>query len=84
MLYRRYGDLPALHGVFASLAAAAAGLVIATAIQMVAASIKRRLRPQHLVAVLTFVAVGVLRWPLLWVMVVVAPLGIAIAWWERK
>jgi hypothetical protein len=31
-----------------------------------------------------FVAVGVLRWPLLWVMAVIAPLGIAVAWWERR
>jgi chromate transporter len=84
MLYRRYGDLPALHSMFASLAAAAAGLLIATAVQMVAATIKDRLRLQHVVAALIFLAVGVLRWPLLWVMVVVAPLGIAIAWWERK
>ena len=84
MLYRRYGDLPALHGVFASLAAAAAGLLIATAVQMVAASIKGRLRLQHVIAALTFIAVGVLRWPLLWVLAVIVPLGIALAWWERK
>jgi len=84
MLYRRYGDLPALHGMFASLAAAAAGLLIATAVQMAAASIKGRLRLQHVVAALTFLAVGVLRWPLLWVMAVIVPLGIAVAWWERR
>jgi chromate transporter len=83
-LYRRYGDLPALHGVFASLAAAAAGLLIATALQMVAATVKNRLRPLHVVALLTFLAVGVLRWPLLWVMAVIAPVGIALAWWERR
>src|ERR1700722_4489692 len=83
-LYRRYGDLPALHGVFASFAAAAAGLLIATAAQMVVATVKNRLRLQHVVAALTFLAVGVLRWPLLWVMAVIAPLGIAIAWWERR
>ncbi len=84
MLYRRYGDLPALHGVFASLAAAAAGLLIATAAQMVTASVKARVRPTHIVAAATFVAVGVLRWPLLWVTVVVAPIGVALAWWERR
>jgi chromate transporter len=84
MLYRRYGDLPALHSVFASLAAAAAGLLIATAVQMVAASIKGRLRLHHAVAGLTFVTVGVLRWPLIWVLAVIVPLGIVLAWWERK
>jgi chromate transporter len=84
MVYRRYGDLPALHSMFASLAAAAAGLLIATALQMVAATVKDRLRLQHVVAALTFLAVGVLRWPLLWVMAAIVPLGIAIAWWERR
>jgi hypothetical protein len=29
------------------------------------------------------VAIGVMRWPLLWVMVVLAPTSIAIAWWRR-
>ena len=84
MLYRRFGDLPALHGVFASLAAAAAGLLLATAAQMVGASIKARLRPTHTVAAATFVAVGVLRWPLLWAMAVAVPVGVALAWWERR
>jgi chromate transporter len=83
MLYRRYGDLPALRGVFAGLAAAAAGLLIATVTQMIGATLKHRLRPTHVVAVLTLVAVGILRWPLLWVMAVLTPLSVALAWWER-
>jgi chromate transporter len=84
ILYRRYGDLPALRGVFAGLAAAAAGLLIATVAQMVGATIKRRLRPAHAVAALTLVGVGVLRWPLLWVMAALTPVSIALAWWERR
>ena len=84
MLYRRYGDWPALHGVFAGLAAAAAGLLIATATQMVVATVKGRLRVEHAVVGLTFLAVGVLRWPLLAVMAVIAPLGVALAWWRRR
>jgi chromate transporter len=84
MLYRRYGAMPEMHSVFACLAAAAAGLLIATAAQMVGASIKARLRPTHIVAALTFVAVGVLRWPLLWVMAVAAPVGVVVAWWEQR
>jgi chromate transporter len=84
ILYRRYGDLPGLHGVFASLAAAAAGLLIATSVQMIVASVKGRVRPGHVLAAATFVAAGVLRWPLLWVMAVAAPIGVALAWWERR
>jgi len=84
ILYGHYGALPALHGVFASLAAAAAGLLIATSTQMVVASVKARIRPGHVLAVATFVAAGVLRLPLLWVMAVAAPVGVALAWWERR
>lgn len=84
ILYRHYGALPALRGMFASLAAAAAGLLVATATQMVRATIKDRLRPAHLVTLATFAAVGVLRWPLLVVMAVLMPASVALAWWKRR
>lgn len=83
ILYRHYGALPALRGMFASLAAAAAGLLMATATQMVRATIKDRLRPAHLVTLATFVAAGVLRWPLLLVMAVLMPVSVGLAWWRR-
>jgi chromate transporter len=83
-LYRHYGELPALRGVFASLGAAAAGLLIATAVQMTRATIKDRLRPAHVVAAVTFVAAGVLRLPLIWVMAALIPVSVALAWWERR
>jgi chromate transporter len=84
ILYRHYGALPALRGMFASLAAAAAGLLIATATQMVRATVKDRLRPAHLVTAATFLAAGVLRWPLLWVMAALLPVSIALAWWRQR
>ena len=84
ILYRRYGELPELRGVLAGLAAAAAGLLIATSVQMIRAMVKSRLKPGHIVAVVTFIAAGVLRLPLLWVMAVVIPVSIAFAWWERR
>jgi chromate transporter len=84
VLYRRYGELPALQGVLAGLAAAAAGLIISTSIQMAHAMVRARLRPGHLVAVATFVAAGIFRLPLLWVMAVLVPISIAFAWWERR
>jgi chromate transporter len=33
---------------------------------------------------LTFVAIGILRWPLLAVFAVLGPIGIAYAWWEAR
>ena len=84
MLYRRFGDLPALRGMFVGLAAAAAGLLIATVAKMVGATVKGRLKPAHLIAVATFVTAGVLRWPLPWVVLAVMPVSVALAWWERR
>src|SRR5690242_13776531 len=84
ILYRHFGALPVLRGMFASLAAAAAGLLVATATQMVRATFKNRLRPAHLVTAATFLAAGVLRWPLLWVMAMLLPVSIALAWWQRR
>jgi chromate transporter len=84
ILYRHYGALPALRGMFASLAAAGAGLLIATAAQMIGATVKGRLRLTHLVTAATFVAAGVLRWPLLWVMAVLLPVSVALAWRQRR
>jgi hypothetical protein len=46
--------------------------------------VKNRLAAGHIVAAVTFIAAGVLRVPLLWVMAVVIPLSIAFAWWERR
>ena len=34
--------------------------------------------------ILTFVAIGLLRVPLLWALAMLAPLSIAIAWWIRR
>src|SRR5882762_3786904 len=84
ILYRRYGELPELRGVLSGLAAAAAGLLIATSLQMIRAMVKNRLTAGHIVAVVTFGAAGILRMPLLWVMAVVIPISIAFAWWERR
>ena len=51
---------------------------------MIRVMVRSRLKPGHIVAVVTFIAAGVLRLPLLWVMAVVIPISIAFAWWERQ
>ncbi len=84
MLYRRYGDLPELRGMLSGLAAAAAGQIVATAVQMAEPMAKSRFGPGHLVAVVTFLGAGVLRLPLIWVMAVMIPLSVGCAWWERR
>jgi len=63
------------------MSAAVAGLIVATAVKM-ARAMPRRIAPICLLA-LAFAGVGVMRFPLLAVMVFVAPIGILLAWRER-
>lgn len=83
-LYRQYGTLPELRGMLIGLSAAAAGLFVATAVQMAEPLVRRRLGPEHLIAVAAFAAVGILRLPLVSVLVVLLPLSIGLAWWVRR
>jgi chromate transporter len=79
-LYGRYGELPAFHGGLTGLAAAAAGLLISSAVQMAEPLFRRRLYPAILLVTATFVAAGVLQLPLLWVIAVLVPISITVAW----
>jgi chromate transporter len=83
-LYARYGDLEILRGPLAGLAAGAAGLVVAMAAKMLMPLIRERDVSAILFALAGFVAVGLLRLPLYWVVVVLAPLSIGWAWWRLR
>src|SRR5215472_1914185 len=83
-LYTRYGELPRLRGILAGLAAAAAGLIIATAARMAEPLLRRRPKPAHVIAALSFVGIGVLHYPLPWVLALLVPLSIAVAWAESS
>jgi chromate transporter len=80
-LYARFGDAGVVRGAFAGISAAAAGLVIATAVKMA-----RALWPRPIAlgfGLAAFGAVGVLRWPMIAVLLVLAPLSVAAAWRRR-
>jgi chromate transporter len=79
MLYTRYGSLPESRGALTGLAAAAAGLLIATSVSM-AETLPRQGLGAVLVAVAALVGVGVLQWPLLAVLVVLVPISVARVW----
>lgn len=83
VLYARYGDAEALQRVLAGVAAAAAGLILAIVAKMLQ-PLLREGAAALAVAAAAFVAVGVLRLPLPWVLVVLAPISIALAWWTRR
>jgi chromate transporter len=82
-LYGRFGDIGRIAGAVTGLGAAAAGLVAATAARMALPLIRRRpLRAAPFIGV-AFVAVGLMRWPLPWVLAVLAPWSVAVAWRTR-
>jgi chromate transporter len=83
VLYARYGEADAIQRVLVGVAAAAAGLLIATFVKMVQPLLREGAAPLAVVAA-AFVAVGVLRLPLPWVLLVLAPVSIALAAWARR
>ncbi len=83
MLYERYGDVEIVRRVLSGVAPAAAGLLIATALKM-ATPMFRSFGPAPVVVLATAFAIGLMRWPLLAVLVVMVPLSIGLAWWPRR
>jgi chromate transporter len=74
VVYEHLRDNPVVGHLFAGLAAAAAGLLLAMAVKMIMPLRKRPV--QILMAALCFIAVAVARLPLLPTMLVLAPLSI--------
>lgn len=84
LTYARYGSAHGIAGALAGLSAGVAGLMIATALRLGEPIFKQRLGPEPFVAAAAFVAIGILRLPLLPVLAVLAPASIALAWWMRR
>jgi chromate transporter len=83
VLYRQYGDVHAVRGALAGMAPAAAGLLIATAAKM-AAPVFRGRGPAPVIVLAVAVAIGVLNWPLPYVLLVLTPLSIALVHRSRR
>ena len=79
-LYAHYGDVPLLRRALVGVAAAAAGLILATVAKMARPLFRRGSIAAPLVALVTFVAIGLLQWPLPLVLLVIVPISIALAW----
>ena len=81
-LYGRFADIPEVRDALGACAAAAAGLVLGTAIKM---TIKLKLtRPALLFGAAAVVASGLLNVPLLLTVGVLIPLSLAVNMWLRK
>ena len=82
VLYQHYGALAQVQQALTGMSSVAAGLLLATVIKL-AMVLPRRWRP-WLFGVLAFGGVGVMRWPLLWVMIALAPWVVFAEWREQE
>ncbi|WP_445503259.1 chromate transporter [Microvirga sp. G4-2] len=78
--YTRYGDLPAVASTFRGIASAGAGLVVAMAIK-IAWPVLRSGRTIT-IAALVFVAIVILKVPLVWTLAAMAPVSLVWIWWK--
>ena len=83
-LYARFGDIEALSRVLTGVAAAACGLIAATAGKLAEPLVRSGAKSAWLIILAAFVMIGLVGWPLPWVLLGLAPLSIALAWWERR
>ena len=81
ILYAHFGDLEMLGRILSGIAAAAAGLLIAMVAKMAAPLFKRFGWPP-VIAIVAFIGVAFMHWPLPVVFLALAPVSIALAWFR--
>jgi len=82
-LYRTFSDIEVLRAILVGMAASGVGTTLAMGIT-VATRFPRQTVP-ILIALVTFVTVGILRWSMVPVVIVLIPVSIILAWWlERR
>ena len=84
MLFEGISDVPAAQGALRGMGAVAAGLITATGLKLIAAFHNNVMgvRICWALAAITFVAIGLLRLPLLWVLLVLG--GLSSVWAYRQ
>ena len=80
-LYARFGQLSVIHGILSGISAAAAGFIIAVGIRL--AKPHRGRLWSIVFGGAAFAAMGLFRFPLVYVLLVLSPPSIAIAWWNQ-
>ena len=83
-LYTSFSDSELLHDALAGMGAAAAGLILSMVAKMATPLFERSAGVPLAFAILAFVCVAVLQFPLVLVLLVVGPLSIAAAWWKIR
>lgn len=82
VIYGRYGDVETLNRILTGIGAAAAGMLIAIAAKMIAPLLRKGLHWAPAVALVAFVCVALLQFPLPLVFLALAPFSIALAWFK--
>jgi chromate transporter len=82
VLYHRFGALATVQGSLRGMGAVAAGLILMTGIKL-AQSQPRTVRGL-VFGLLSLAAVGILHWPLGWVMLVLIPSALAVEWRAQR
>ena len=83
-IYAHYGDVPALQRTLLGVSCAAIGLFLAVIYRMMTPLLKRRDPIEMTLLVAVFIAIGLLRLPLIWVLLVAIPLSIAVTYAIRR
>jgi chromate transporter len=82
-LFLRYAAIPEVSHAMGAVAAAAAGLVIGTAIRMAGPVLSKDWVLAIPIGLGTLLAAGFLHWPLIVVLLVLGPAGVGLAWLRR-
>jgi chromate transporter len=80
VLYAQFGELALLSRILGGIASAAAGLLIAVVGKMALPLFTRNVGWPAGIAILAFLGVAIMQWPLPYVFAVLAPVAVAIAW----
>ncbi|WP_022720503.1 chromate transporter [Rhodopseudomonas sp. B29] len=83
-LYVHFGELGALRRALGGVACVAVGLLFAVSFKMLVPLLRRRDPVAVLLLAAVFVAVGLLRWPMPWVLAVAIPGSILVTWLRRR
>jgi chromate transporter len=82
-LYNHYGEIDALRRSLAGVSCAAVGLLIANVLRMMVPLVRRRDVAGVATLVVTFVAIGLMRWPMPLVLLAAIPISIAVTFVMR-
>lgn len=83
-LYVHFGELGALRRALGGVACVAVGLLFAVSFKMLVPLLRRRDPAAVLLLAAVFIAVGLLRWPMPWVLAVAIPGSILVTWLRRR